>query len=307
MRTVNVAGTLTGNYTATGSRATTVNLSASSISGNVAMGRAAGVFNCTGGTLDGTLSGGNGVSAFNVNVGAGQVRTLANVTQTLGQVQSGTPVLNGQTGSNRAWRVFDGALVRIGNITLAGGGTFAGLQDAGGSLRVDAGATLSIVSNINVSAGVAAKPVTVTVLGTYNGVTSNPFGADFLFGSVTNNGAGYVNSSTAARPASSAAPTGTGGILVQGATIEQTLGVFTGGVEIRPSEKFRMDLSAGGKAGNRTREGQVRSPSGSRSDGLGLRIWGRRRAAPPHRPRGRAPSSSRTPRISRATKAPAVR
>ena len=56
----------------------------------------------------------------------------------------------------------------------------------------------------------------------------------------------------------SGAPTGTGGFLVQGATLEHTLGVFTGGVEIRPSDRFRIDLSAGGKIGNRTREGQIK-------------------------------------------------
>ena len=55
-----------------------------------------------------------------------------------------------------------------------------------------------------------------------------------------------------------AAPTGTGGFLVQGATLEKTLGVFTGGVEVRPSDKFRIDLSAGAALGNRTREGQIK-------------------------------------------------
>ena len=54
------------------------------------------------------------------------------------------------------------------------------------------------------------------------------------------------------------APTGTGGFLVEGARLERTLGVFTGGIEVRPSDKFRIDLTAGGAIGNRTTEGQVR-------------------------------------------------
>ena len=54
------------------------------------------------------------------------------------------------------------------------------------------------------------------------------------------------------------APTGTSGFLVQGATLERQAGVFTGGIEIRPSDTFRLDLSAGGAIGNRTREGQIK-------------------------------------------------
>ena len=54
------------------------------------------------------------------------------------------------------------------------------------------------------------------------------------------------------------APTGTGGFLVQGARLEKVTGVFNGGLEIRPGDKVRLDLSAGGSVGRRTHEGQVR-------------------------------------------------
>ena len=93
--------------------------------------------------------------------------------------------------------------------------------------------------------------VKLSHLFTGNGWTAEPFasgGVEVHAGDLATIGAMQIG----------AAPTGTGGFLVQGATIEHTLGTFTGGIEIRPADRFRLDLSAGGKIGNRTREGQIK-------------------------------------------------
>ena len=93
--------------------------------------------------------------------------------------------------------------------------------------------------------------VKLSHLFTGNGWTAEPFasgGVEVHSGDLATIGAMQIG----------AAPTGTGGFLVQGATIEHTLGTFTGGIEIRPADRFRLDLSAGGKIGNRTREGQIK-------------------------------------------------
>ena len=105
--------------------------------------------------------------------------------------------------------------------------------------------------NRNLFTGTAVAKLSHLFTGSSGGWTVEPFAS----GGVEVHSGDLATTSTLQF---GAAPTGTGGFLVQGATLEKTLGVLTGGVEVRPSDKFRVDLSAGAALGNRTREGQIK-------------------------------------------------
>ncbi|OYY71813.1 autotransporter-associated beta strand repeat-containing protein [Sphingomonas sp. 28-63-12] len=194
-RALTVAGLLSGNYNAAaGTGATTFTLNTGGSIQSVSMGNTAGTFTWNGGTVGGTLTGGTNLSTLNFNIGAGNTASLASITRFFGNVNSGTLILNGQTGSNGAWQVGATGLLRIGSsITVSSASTFASLQTAGGRLQIDNGVTLSLPgTGINVSGGNMANPINVTNNGTFISSTASGGSSGFIYYGINNNGGGYL-------------------------------------------------------------------------------------------------------------------
>lgn len=194
-RTLTVAGLLSGNYNAaTGTGATTFTLNTGGSIQSVSMGNTAGTFTWNGGTVGGTLTGGTNLSTLNFNIGAGNTASLASITRFFGNVNSGTLILNGQTGVNGAWNVGATGVLRIGSsITVSSASTWAQLTTAGGKILIDNGVTLSLPgTGINAAAGNAGNPVNVTNNGTFISSTASGGSPGFVYYGINNNGGAYL-------------------------------------------------------------------------------------------------------------------
>ena len=210
-------------------------------------------------TVEGTLYQGGAYVAYDDGTLYGQVAGDVyggNVTTTRQLVIGGSPVGQAVGTTNVHGYSVSGVLGARADI---GGGTRLGIELTGQETQ---GVRRAYTETAPLSLGLTAQrdsrdvftgtaQVRLSHLFTGNGWTAEPF----AMGGVQVN-SGDLATTNALR--FGAAPTGTGGFLVSGAALEKTLGTFTGGIEIRPSDKFRLDLAAGATLGNRTREGQIK-------------------------------------------------
>ena len=210
-------------------------------------------------TVEGTLYQGGAYVAYDDGTLYGQVAGDVyggNVTTTRQLVIGGSPVGQAVGTTNVHGYSVSGVFGARADI---GGGTRLGIELTGQETQ---GVRRAYTETAPLSLGLTAQrdrrdvftgtaQLRLSHLFTGNGWTAEPFAM----------GGVQVNSGDLATTNAltfGAAPTGTGGFLVSGAALEKTLGTFTGGIEIRPSDKFRLDLAAGATLGNRTREGQIK-------------------------------------------------
>jgi len=193
-RTINVAGTITGDYVGTaGTGGTIFGLTAGGAIQGASFGNATTTFNWTGGTIAGAVTTTNGgYQNLNVNLGAGGTGTIGGISRFFLNANSGTVTL---VGSNATALKLAGGNIIL-DTDLAVGATTSFQNATGSTLTVNSGRTLSSgAATVNFS--VAG---TVNNAGTISGGQANGISNTFYFYGVSNQASGSVinNSGTIA-------------------------------------------------------------------------------------------------------------